>query len=80
MDGKLLSTGGREDEIWKELTVKSGEFVPENGDFRRVDVLWSTVKNWTKLSALDSNFQSMKIRLVDCGYQNQTKVDFGYLI
>jgi DNA repair photolyase len=78
--GKLTSTSGRADEIWDEFIVKSGEFVPENGDFRRVDVLWSNEKNWTKINTLGANFTTTRLRVVDCGYQSQTKVEFGYII
>jgi DNA repair photolyase len=80
LTGKLQPTLGRNDEIWEELTVKSGEFVPENSDFKRVDVLWSDKKNWAQLNALDANFQVKKVRLVDCGYAGLNSVDWGYVV
>lgn len=66
LSDNLQPTLGRNDEIWEELAVKSGEFIGGS-----IDILWSD-----KLT----DFQLRKVNIVDCGYAELNDVNWGYIV
>jgi DNA repair photolyase len=77
---KLIPTLSRNDIVWDDLILKSGEFVPEGNDWKSVSLVWSDEKNWTELKQVDSNFQPRNVRVTDCGYNILNKEDWGYVV
>ena len=69
--GEVVSEGGREDEIFEDLLVKSGEPVIENGEPVMMTVKMPTPK-WNE-------FEDRDMIIEDTGYTEMNDIDWGYL-
>ncbi|GIK61892.1 MAG: hypothetical protein BroJett017_27820 [Ignavibacteriota bacterium] len=84
-----LSTGkGRVDEKVESLIIKSGEYaLNENGNQRyktvlvpRMDDNFKAIEQWSAVTLMDERFERRRMKMIDCGYKDCNKLDWGYVI
>ena len=70
-------TGGREDQIWTDLLVKSGEPVIRDGHQRMITLLMPN-EEWAD-KAWRRNLETQEVPMVNFGYAELNEIDWGYI-
>lgn len=81
INGNRVRSGGMHNTpINVALNIKSGEPYLISGKTQPVQVLMPNHKSWNALSKLDERLSSVQLDMIDCGYSQLNKVDWGYII
>ncbi len=80
IDGKLLQTGTRKDiHIDSSLNILSGETFLKSGNTKSVKILMPNHKAWNAMSKIDERLAKQELMMIDCGYNQLNKVEWGYI-
>ena len=80
INGNRVRTGGMHNTpINVALNIKSGEPYLISGNTQPVQVLMPNHKSWNALRKLDERLSSVQLDMIDCGYSQLNKVDWGYI-
>ena len=63
----------------RSLNILSGETFLESGKSKSIKVLWPNHKAWNALSKIDERLAEQDLVMIDCGYGQMNKVDWGYI-
>jgi hypothetical protein len=81
INGKLIQSGSRKDTpINVALNIQSGEPYLTSGNTQSVQVLMPNHKSWNALTKLNERLSLVELNVIDCGYSQLNKVDWGYII
>jgi DNA repair photolyase len=88
LDAKLSTGKGRVDEKVESLIINSGEYaLNENGNHRyktvlvpRMDENFKAMEHWGAITLMDERFERRRMKVIDCGYKDCNKLDWGYII
>ena len=80
INGKLLRTSTMHNTpINASLNIKSGEPYLISGNTQTAQVLMPSHKNWNAKSKLNQRLSMVQLNMIDCGYAQLNKVDWGYI-
>lgn len=81
INGKLIQSGSRKDTpINAALNIKSGEPYLISGNTQLVQVLMPNQKGWNALSKLNQRLSPVQLDMINCGYSQLNKINWGYII